>query len=70
MPRPGYMQEVFDARAKQIRAEEARKKAEAEKEELRRYRKREEIRGWITTATAVLALLLSVVSLIWQAPLH
>ena len=40
-----------------------------EKRQLRddAYRRREEIRGWITTIIAVLAFLLSIASLSWQA---
>lgn len=39
-------------------------------DEKRRYRFREEVRSTITTVCAVLALLISIISLIWQIPLH
>lgn len=36
----------------------------------RNYKIRAEIREWITLAIAVTALALSIISIIWQAPLH
>lgn len=66
---PHYQKLMARDQAKR-KADEAERRQRDTESENRKYQRRSDIRGWITLAVSVLSLLLSVISLIWQASLH
>lgn len=77
MAEPRYGQRELERNiARQNAEQEARKKAESEKLEAEQKRieearrKRAEFRDWATLVLAFVGTALSIISLLWQVPLH